>query len=220
MASQAAAANAAPVAASAGISRREFLYYVWGASIALLTLQGAGLLVWFLIPRFREGEFGGAFSVPIQDLPGINDAPNNFADGRFWLVNLDTNQPNELMYLAPDENQPIVGVAAIYKVCTHLGCIYSWTPANARFECPCHGSKYRLDGRRIEAPAPRTLDRFAVAAMAEDRSTVLAESVVNAEDFWDPLILPAGTAFIRVDTGARREGPSETLLCTFTGGCP
>jgi cytochrome b6-f complex iron-sulfur subunit len=220
MASQAAAVDAATASASAGISRREFLYYIWGASIALLSLQGAGLLVWFLIPRFREGEFGGAFSVPVDDLPGINAEPNNFADGRFWLVNLDSSVPNERMYLAPDEEQPIVGVAAIYKVCTHLGCIYSWTPSNSRFECPCHGSKYRLDGRRIEAPAPRSLDRFAVAAIAEDRTTVLAESVVNAEDFWDPLVLPAGTAFIRVDTGARKDGPSNPVLCSFTGNCP
>ena len=48
---------------SARMSRREFLYYIWGASIALLGAQGTGLLVWFLIPRFREGEFGGRFKV-------------------------------------------------------------------------------------------------------------------------------------------------------------
>ena len=220
MASQAAALDSATAEASSGISRREFLYYVWGASIALLALQGAGLLVWFLIPRFREGEFGGAFSVPIDDLPGTNDAPNNFPEGRFWLVNLDTNTPNELMYQASDEPNPITGVAAIYKVCTHLGCIYSWTPANNRFECPCHGSKYRLDGRRIESPAPRTLDRFAIAAVAEDKTTVLAESTTDGDDFWQPLVLPAGTAFIRVDTGARKQGPSLTLLCDFAGNCP
>lgn len=220
MASQAAGVDATTASAAPGISRREFLYYIWGASIALLTLQGAGLLVWFLIPRFREGEFGGTFTVPVEDLPDVNGEPNNFADGRFWLVNLDSSTPNERMYQAPDETQPIQGVAAIYKVCTHLGCIYSWTPANARFECPCHGSKYRLDGRRIESPAPRTLDRFAIAALADDKSTVLAESVVDAEDFWDPLVLPAGTAFVRVDTGARKDGPSNTLLCSFTGSCP
>ncbi|NJN55513.1 MAG: hypothetical protein HC804_12610 [Anaerolineae bacterium] len=40
-----------------GISRREFLYYIWGASIALYLAQFAGLMIWFLIPRFREGEF-------------------------------------------------------------------------------------------------------------------------------------------------------------------
>lgn len=218
MASQAATAESG-INVSGGISRREFLYYIWGASIALVTLQGAGLLVWFLIPRFREGEFGGSFTISVNDLPPINSTPANYAEGRFWLVNLDTTQANDLMYQAPDEPNPIQGVAAIYKVCTHLGCIYAWTPTNSRFECPCHGSKYRLDGRRVESPAPRTLDRFLVQAIADDESTVLAEAGL-AEDFYQPLVLPGGTAFIRIDTGSRKKGPSQDLLCSFQGNCP
>jgi len=202
-----------------GITRREFLYYIWGASMVLLTAQAAGVLIWFLIPRFREGEFGGNFLKTLADLPDVNAAPANFADGRFWLVNLDTNQPNARMYQAPDEPEPIVGVAAIYKVCTHLGCIYAWTNSNDRFECPCHGSKYRLDGRRIESPAPRTLDRFKVYAVAEDKTTVLAESPL-VDNFYQPFPLPADTAFIRVDTGDRKQGPSMPLLCDFAGNCP
>ncbi len=215
MASQAASLNEA----GSGVSRREFLYYIWGASIALLTLQGTGLLIWTLIPRFREGEFGGRFTIPVASLPVDNDPPQNFADGRFWLASLNTNDPNDLMYLAPDETEPIVGTVAIYKVCTHLGCIYSWTPANNRFECPCHGSKYRLDGRRIEAPAPRDLDRFKMFALAEDKVTVLAESETS-DNFFAPMQIPDGTAFLSIDTGDRLQGPSETLLCSFTGNCP
>jgi cytochrome b6-f complex iron-sulfur subunit len=206
--------------AGSGMSRREFLYYIWGASMVLLTLEAVGLLVWFLIPRFREGEFGGKFVLPVDAVPGVNAEPANFADGRFWLVNLDTQDPNELMYPAEDEvGNPIVGVCAVYKVCTHLGCIYAWTPANDRFECPCHGSKYRLDGRRIESPAPRTLDRFLVEALAEDKTTVLASSEL-VDDFWDPLQLPSGAAFISIDTGNRKQGPSDELLCDFTNSCP
>jgi cytochrome b6-f complex iron-sulfur subunit len=207
------------------MSRREFLYYIWGASLALYGAQFTGLLIWFLLPRFREGEFGGTFTLDITTLPEVNNAPVNFPDGRFWLVNLDASPQaaNELMYMAPDEDQPIKGVAAIYKVCTHLGCIYAWTPTNNRFECPCHGSKYRLDGRRVESPAPRTLDRFHLAAIAADRTTVLAEAeVVQIEgvDFYAPVELPADTAFIRIDTGDRRRGPSQTLICSFTDSCP
>ncbi|MCA9935948.1 MAG: ubiquinol-cytochrome c reductase iron-sulfur subunit [Ardenticatenaceae bacterium] len=212
-------AAASVSAGSGGITRREFLYYIWGASIALVAAQSAGLLVWFLIPKFREGEFGGKFPVSLDSLPpDPNSEPVNFADGRFWLVNLDTTQSNALMYQAEDESQPIKGVAAIYKVCTHLGCIYSWTPANDRFECPCHGSKYRLDGRRIESPAPRSLDRFKLEALAED-GTVLAESsLVN--DVYQPLELPDGTFSLSVDTGDRKKGNSLPLLCSFTGSCP
>jgi cytochrome b6-f complex iron-sulfur subunit len=30
------------------------------------------------------------------------------------------------------------------------------------FECPCHGSKYRLSGEYYGGPAPRGLDRFPI----------------------------------------------------------
>lgn len=218
-------ADAAISAESKGMSRREFLYYIWGASLALYGAQFTGLLIWFLLPRFREGEFGGTFTLAVDALPDVNAEPVNFPDGRFWLVNLDASPEvaNELMYQAPDEDQPTRGVAAIYKVCTHLGCIYAWTPTNNRFECPCHGSKYRLDGRRVESPAPRSLDRFHLAALAEDKATVLGEAQltqIEGADFYAPLELPSGTAFIRIDTGDRKKGPSQALICSFTDSCP
>lgn len=205
-----------------GITRREFLYYIWGASIALITVEMTGLLVWFMLPRFREGEFGGTFTLPVGTVPEKNAPPANFAEGRFWLVNLDTTVPEgqERMYLAQDESEPIVGVAAIYKVCTHLGCIYAWVPANNRFECPCHGSKYRLDGRRVESPAPRSLDRFYIAAL-DEADNVLEEAALSAETgFFAPLQLPANTARLRIDTGDLKTGPSQALLCEFAGNCP
>lgn len=207
-----------------GMTRREFLYYIWGASMALFTAEFTGLLIWFAIPRFREGEFGGAFKIPVDELSGINELPVDRPDGRFWLVNLDTREPNDRMFRTDDETDDIIGVAAIYKVCTHLGCIYAWNAPNQRFECPCHGSKYRLDGRRIESPAPRTLDRFSIAFLdAED--TVLAESSIGqieGSDAFLPLDINdhPNTAFIRIDTGNRLDGPTQHLICDFRGNCP
>jgi len=205
---------------SGGISRREFLYYIWGASLALFTAEFAGLLIWFLIPKFREGEFGGKFVLAVDEIPEVNAVPADKPEGRFWLVKLDTANPDgqERMYRASDESQDIKGVAAIYKVCTHLGCIYAWNGPNQRFECPCHGSKYRLDGRRIESPAPRTLDRFKVEILNANNE-VIAESEL-VDNFYQPVELPDGAAFIRVDTGDRKTGPSQTLLCDFSGNCP
>lgn len=204
-----------------GMTRREFLYYIWGASMALFTAEITGLIIWFAIPRFREGEFGGTFTVSTDALPSINDEPRNFPDGRFWLVNLDTSssEGSERMYLAQDESEPIVGVAAIYKVCTHLGCIYDWNVGNQRFECPCHGSKYRLDGRRIESPAPRSLDRFELAALDADNQ-ILATAEVGPDGTYAPLPIPDGTAQIQVNTGARLDGPSQALICDLRNNCP
>ncbi len=214
-------ASVAAATDTTGISRREFLYYIWGASMALYAAQFSGLLFWFLLPRFREGEFGGEFILPLKAIPGVNAEPVNFPDGRFWLVNLDSDEPNELFALASDETSvSFKGVAVIYKVCTHLGCIYPWTPANNRFECPCHGSKYRLDGRRIEAPAPRSLDRFPLTFLDADKNPIPGAQSALENDFYQPVIIPDGAAFINVNTGARKLGPTETLLCEFAGACP
>ena len=201
---------AASTESASGLTRREFLYYIWGASIALFTVEFTGLLIWFMLPRFREGEFGGTFTLSIDVLPDINAEPYNFSDGRFWLANLDSGQPNENMYPADDEDEAIVGTVAIYKVCTHLGCIYAWTPTNNRFECPCHGSKYRLDGRRIEDPAPRNLDRFKLIALDANEQELASSEIVG--DTFAPLALPDGTAFVKIDTGDRLDGQSQALL--------
>ena len=83
-------ANVAVSAEAKGgsVSRREFLYYIWGASMALYAAQFSGLLIWFLLPRFREGEFGGKFIISLDQLPEVNAEPANIPSGRFWLVNL------------------------------------------------------------------------------------------------------------------------------------
>jgi len=211
---------AAATVSPGGLTRREFLYYIWGASIALVTVEFTGLIVWFMLPRFREGEFGGTFTLPIELLPDVNEPPFNFPDGRFWLVNVDNEIQAgcERMWSAEGDGA-IKGAVAIYKVCTHLGCIYAWVNANNRYECPCHGSKYRLDGRRIKDPAPRNLDRFKLVVL-DDAETIIAESALGDDGTYQAIPIPANAAFIRVDTGDKKQGIGQTLLSSFPTGCP
>jgi cytochrome b6-f complex iron-sulfur subunit len=49
------------------------------------------------------------------------------------------------------------GIYAMSAVCTHLGCLTAWKPELDMVACPCHGSKFRRDGSKIEGPAPRPL---------------------------------------------------------------
>ena len=46
--------------------------------------------------------------------------------------------------------------------CTHLGCAYRYDERKKNFLCPCHTSNFSLDGKVIDGPAPRPLDRYAV----------------------------------------------------------
>lgn len=42
--------------------------------------------------------------------------------------------------------------------CPHLGCGYRWIADKNRFECPCHGSIFDINGKVLAGPAPRSLD--------------------------------------------------------------
>ncbi|MGI9101452.1 MAG: ubiquinol-cytochrome c reductase iron-sulfur subunit [Terriglobales bacterium] len=49
------------------------------------------------------------------------------------------------------------GFYALNATCTHLGCMTAWKPELGIIACPCHGSKFRKDGTKIEGPAPKPL---------------------------------------------------------------
>ncbi len=53
-------------------------------------------------------------------------------------------------------------LTAFAPQCTHLGCAYHWSEQRREFVCPCHDSRFSLDGRVISGPAPRPLDRYEV----------------------------------------------------------
>ncbi|MBI1878758.1 MAG: ubiquinol-cytochrome c reductase iron-sulfur subunit [Chloroflexi bacterium] len=171
------------------ITRREFLNYAWLASLALFTVETVGLSLWFAFPNFQEGQFGGKFPIgAAQDaLPEVNSGPKPYTEGKFWLINVDTEVNGE----------PRKGVLAIYKVCTHLGCLYEWVPMTNRFECPCHGSKFQLSGDYIAGPARRNLDRFVIQAVGPDGS-ILAETDADG----NPLEINGDETLV-IDTGRR-----------------
>jgi glycine/D-amino acid oxidase-like deaminating enzyme/nitrite reductase/ring-hydroxylating ferredoxin subunit len=50
-------------------------------------------------------------------------------------------------------------VHAVSAVCTHLRCIVGWNPADRTWDCPCHGSRFALDGAVIHGPATARLER-------------------------------------------------------------
>jgi glycine/D-amino acid oxidase-like deaminating enzyme/nitrite reductase/ring-hydroxylating ferredoxin subunit len=49
------------------------------------------------------------------------------------------------------------GVHAVSLRCTHLGCLLRFNDAERSWDCPCHGSRFDVDGAVLEGPATRPL---------------------------------------------------------------
>jgi len=141
-----------------GISRREFLNLAWLASLGFFVV-GTGVATYlFAMPIFEEGEFGGVVDAgSVGDLPPAGDPPVNQPKVKLWISNTEE------------------GVIALYKVCTHLGCLYNFNTQQSKFICPCHGSQFQPNGTYIQGPASRSLDRFVLQIVSPD-GEVLAET--------------------------------------------
>jgi menaquinol-cytochrome c reductase iron-sulfur subunit len=51
--------------------------------------------------------------------------------------------------------------------CTHLGCAVNWNSQAKQFQCPCHGGKFDIDGKKVAGPPPRPLDQYATRVQGE-----------------------------------------------------
>jgi nitrite reductase/ring-hydroxylating ferredoxin subunit len=106
---------------------------------------------------------------------------------RFSMVFPDMLQPGQA-FSPPGRSVAVFrdaggGTWAVSTVCTHLGCIVNIHPDG--FECPCHGSRFAVDGSVTKGPAPRALAWLKVSAagvklVIDQGATVPAGTKVRA----------------------------------------
>ena len=160
------------------VSRRQFLNRAWSSTfITFLGFFGMSTLS-FLWPKVLGG-FGseisaGSYEEVIKQVgPDGGFKPLFNPEGRFWLVYYEGTGDSPV-YLATGAKE--LKLQALYRKCVHLGCSVPHCPTSMLFECPCHGSKYRLSGEYYGGPAPRGLDRFPITRDG-DKLTVDTGSV-------------------------------------------
>jgi cytochrome b6-f complex iron-sulfur subunit len=105
------------------------------------------------------------------------EPPTTFRAGSpdLYPPNSVTFLEDQQVYVVRTEN----GFYAVSAVCTHLGCVTQWKPELGLIACPCHGSKFKPDGTKIEGPAPRPLPHFAISLTADGDLQVDKLEIIN-----------------------------------------
>jgi menaquinol-cytochrome c reductase iron-sulfur subunit len=140
------------------MNRRRFHIVITYAVWAVMSLAAAvGALVYLLfVPKPKpEEDWVDAtdFDSLPADVPEQVLFPRTRVDG--WKVTVEKTKA----WLVRRSDG---GVTAFAPQCTHLGCAYHWDTKAGNFLCPCHSSRFSIDGAVIGGPAPRPLDQFAV----------------------------------------------------------
>lgn len=103
---------------------------------------------------------------------GIEGMKENLTvGGHFLLGKLTPEEKEELQKLPPGNGMVVksgMKPIAIYKseagellplsaVCTHLGCTVAFNQAETSWDCPCHGSRFSVQGKVLHGPAVKPL---------------------------------------------------------------
>ena len=135
-----------------GVTRRDFFGRI-GASACAVAAVGSGVVTLdYLKPKVL-------FEPPTSFIAGT---PLDFSEGvvRF--------QKEKKAYVIGTAG----GVYALSAVCTHLGCIARYKSDEKVIACPCHGSRFDLEGNVIHGPAPRPLPWLDVTEDAQGNLVV------------------------------------------------
>ena len=129
------------------ISRRRLMAYAWMGAAAIVMGELIFGTFAFLWPR-RKG--------PKVETVFIAGKVTDFKVGEIIPFR------KERTFILRTEG----GFLAISAICTHLHCVVNWNEMLKKFECPCHGAKFNLNGEVLEGPPPRPLDLYKLQLVA------------------------------------------------------
>ena len=146
------------------LNRREFFSYL---AVGWITFSAAAAGLASLVFRYLYPNV--VFEPPMDFIAGFPTVYEEGVDERWKNVYGVWIYKNEGKFVA------------LSNICTHLGCVPTWLPAESKFKCPCHGSGYYPNGINFEGPAPRPLERFKVSLNGEGKVVVDKSKIYRYE---------------------------------------
>lgn len=129
-----------------------FIQLLGAAAAAVIAVPAAAYLL------FKPKSPGAGTMVEIANLADLEtDVPQEIVYTRTRVDGWKTTKEKTTAWVVKNGPQSAV---AFSPQCPHLGCIYHWEEDQKDFKCPCHASVFGLDGKVLDGPAPRPLDRY------------------------------------------------------------
>ena len=134
--------------------RRDFIGLMFGGVAAV----GAGFALvamkksWDPLPSVKAAGFTTVDLSPMQ--------PGDFHQVEWRKKPIFILRKDKEMKADPSRDI-VIGDArytVVIGLCTHLGCIPSWSPSDMLFKCACHGGEFNASGVNVFGPPPRPMD--------------------------------------------------------------
>jgi len=119
-------------------NRRGFLQWTLGGLLFGGFVVAGNVVLRYLMPPPRL-EKAGKVSIPVSQIPLGSSLMLKYQGSPVLAVHTDQ------------------GISAFSAVCTHLGCLVKWVPAEKIFYCPCHAGKFDVTGKVLAGPPPEPL---------------------------------------------------------------
>jgi glycine/D-amino acid oxidase-like deaminating enzyme/nitrite reductase/ring-hydroxylating ferredoxin subunit len=125
----------------------------------------------------KENKYAAIFSpARIKPIAGFSEFVKENADVAYHMVRdrFTIHQTDSLKRLRPGTGKVIEvdgqKIAAyrdaggtlhtLNPICTHAGCIVNWNQEEKSWDCPCHGARYDINGKVLNGPADKDLNKI------------------------------------------------------------
>jgi Rieske Fe-S protein len=166
------------------VTRRTFLGWWMAALMTATIVTGLAPILVYLWPAPPKGQrklkVTVALDTPIDQIAtgdAVKFSAPTSPNTAFIMANGGgDNAAGELSFggFAVKDNAGKTHVFAIN--CSHLGCPIGLNTTDKTFDCPCHGSRYHLDGTVLRGPAPAPLSDLSWT-QGTDPKTIVVDGI-------------------------------------------